>query len=292
MDLSIAEKVSLIEKDNSTLSIRQQCGLIGLHRSGFYYERKPEVSWEDKIVMNYIDKTYTDIPFYGVPRMTLEVNDRLLRDMKQGGIEQFCLPVNHKRIYRLMRILDIQALRPRPNLSMPNKDHMIYPYLLKNVPVIHPNHVWSIDITYIKLKGDWMYLVAIIDWYSRFVLAWELSDTMSVGFCIAALEKALKHGLPQIHNSDQGSQMTAKEYLAILQSHPTIRISMDHKGRCFDNIFIERFWRSLKYEEVYLKDYQSPREARQSIGDYMEFYNYKRFHQSLKYQTPANVYFS
>ena len=137
-----------------------------------------------------------------------------------------------------------------------------------------------------------MYLVAIIDWYSRFVLSWELSDSMTVDFCISALEKALTYGMPEIHNSDQGSQMTAGKYLAILKRYPTIRISMDHKGRCFDNIFIEGFWRSLKYEEVYLKDYQSPREAKNSIGAYMEFYNYKRFHQSLDYLTPAKVYFN
>lgn len=292
MDLSVVEKVDLIDRDHTNLSIRRQCELIDLHRSGFYYKRKPEVSWEDKIIMDYLDKTYTDIPFYGVPRMTREVNDRLKIAMKDSIIEAFPLPINHKRIYRLMQILDIQALRPKPKLSIPDKNHLIYPYLLKDVSITHPNHVWSLDITYIKLKGDWMYLVAIIDWYSRFVLAWELSDTMTVDFCISALEKALTYGLPEIHNSDQGSQMTAKEYLAILQQHPTIRISMDHKGRCFDNIFIERFWRSLKYEEVYLKDYQSPREARESITAYMEFYNYKRFHQALKYQTPASVYFN
>jgi putative transposase len=292
LDLSIIEKVGLIDRDHTALSIRRQCELIDLHRSGFYYERKPLVSWEDKIVMDYLDKTYTDIPFYGVPRMTREINDRLKVAMKSSIIEEFTLPVNHKRIYRLMQILDIQALRPKPKLSIPNKDHFIYPYLLKDVPITHPNHVWSLDITYIKLKGDWMCLVAIIDWYSRFILSWELSDTMTVDFCVSALQKALTYGLPEIHNSDQGSQMTAKEYLSILQEHPTIRISMDHKGRCFDNIFIERFWRSLKYEEVYLKDYQSPREARLSIGAYMEFYNYKRFHHSLDYQTPAKVYFN
>lgn len=275
-----------------TLSIRRQCDLLGLYRSGLYYPRKPAVSPEDKIVMDYIDHVYTDIPFYGVPRMTREVNDRLKIAMKNGKIDLFVLPVNHKRVYRLMQMLDIQALRPKPKLSIPNKDHFIYPYLLKDVSITHPNHVWSLDITYIKLKGDWLYLVAIIDWYSRFVLSWELADTMTVDFCIAALEKALTYGLPEIHNSDQGSQMTAKEYLAILQRHPTIRISMDHKGRCFDNIFIERFWRSLKYEEVYLKEYQSPREARISIGDYMTFYNYKRLHQSLDYKTPASVYFN
>ncbi|MGH2643720.1 MAG: IS3 family transposase [Chitinophagaceae bacterium] len=292
MDYSIIEKVGAIERNREDISILRQCELLGLNRSAFYYERETEVSWEDKIVMDYIDKTYTDLPFYGVPKMTREVNDRLLRDMNLNIIEGFSLPINHKRIYRLMQILDIHALRPKPKLSIPNKDHFIYPYLLKDVEITHPNHVWSLDITYIKLRGDWMYLVAIIDWYSRFVLSWELSDTMTVDFCMSALQKALQYGLPDIHNSDQGSQMTAEKYVAILKGYPSIKISMDHKGRCFDNIFIERFWRSLKYEEVYLKDYQSPREARISIGDYMTFYNYKRFHQSLAYQTPAKVYFN
>lgn len=241
--------------------------------------------------MDYIDHVYTDIPFYGVPKMTREVNIRLKQAMLQEEIDIFSLPVNHKRIYRLMRILDIQALCPKPNLSIPNKDHFIYPYLLRDVVIRHPNHVWSLDITYIRLRGDWMYLVAIIDWYSRFILAWELSDTMTVDFCVRALEKALTYGTPDIHNSDQGSQMTAGEYLAVLQRYPNIRISMDHKGRCFDNIFIERFWRSLKYEEVYLKDYSSPREARESIDRYMHFYNNIRFHQSNNYKTPAAVYF-
>ena len=242
--------------------------------------------------MDYIDKVYTDIPFYGVPRMTREVNERILIDLKKGKQLDIILPINHKRIYRLMQIIGIQALFPKPNLSTPNKDHQIYPYLLKGIPITHPNHVWSVDITYIKLRGEFMYLFAVIDWYSRFILAWELSDTMTVDFCISALEKALTtYGVPDIHNSDQGSQMTAKEYLGILQQHETIRISMDHKGRCFDNIFIERFWRSLKYEEVYLKDYASPREARLSIGEYMKFYNDKRFHQSLNYETPSNIYF-
>jgi putative transposase len=241
--------------------------------------------------MDYIDRAYTDYPFYGVPKMTREVNIRLKKAMFLEEIEPFVLPVNHKRIYRLERLLDIQALRPKPNLSIPNKDHFIYPYLLKDVAITHPNHVWSLDITYIRLKGDWMYLVAIIDWYSRFILSWELSDTMTVDFCVRALEKALTFGTPDIHNSDQGSQMTAGEYLAVLQRFPGIRISMDHKGRCFDNIFIERFWRSLKYEEVYLKDYSSPREARESIDLYMHFYNNIRFHQSLDYRIPAAVYF-
>lgn len=265
--------------------------MVGLNRSVFYYPRKPEVSLEDKLIMDYIDNVYTDIPFYGVPRMTREVNARILAELKTGKRLDVVLPINHKRIYRLMQIIGIQALFPKPNLSKANKDHLIYPYLLKDVPITHPNHVWSVDITYIKLRGEFMYLFAVIDWYSRFILSWELSDTMTVDFCMSALKKALTFGLPDIHNSDQGSQMTAEGYIAILKNNPSIRISMDAKGRCFDNIFIERFWRSLKYEEVYLKDYTSPGEARQSIGEYMEFYNYKRFHQSLNYETPSNIYF-
>ena len=246
---------------------------------------------EDKIIMEYIDRVYTEIPFYGVPRMTREVNERLENELKEGRETGVILPINHKRIYRLMQIIGIQALRPKRNLSMPDKNHRIYPYLLKDLRITHPNHVWSIDITYIKIKGDWMYLTAIIDWYSRFVLSWELSDTMETAFCIEALQKALTIGTPDIHNSDQGAQMTAEAYLSILESNPNIRISMDAKGRCFDNIFIERFWRSLKYEDVYIKEYQSPRDARNSITAYIEFYNYRRFHQSLNYKKPAEIYF-
>jgi len=288
--LPVSEKVLRIEKD-AEISIKRQCELIGLNRSCFYYERKPIVSMEDKIIMEYIDRVYTEIPFYGVPRMTREVNERLENELKEGRETGVILPINHKRIYRLMQIIGIQALRPKRNLSMPDKNHRIYPYLLKDLRITHPNHVWSIDITYIKIKGDWMYLTAIIDWYSRFVLSWELSDTMETAFCIEALQKALTIGTPDIHNSDQGAQMTAEAYLSILESNPNIRISMDAKGRCFDNIFIERFWRSLKYEDVYIKEYQSPRDARNSITAYIEFYNYRRFHQSLNYKKPAEIYF-
>lgn len=289
--MEVSEKVLRIERENQEISIKRQCELIGLNRSCFYYERKPIVSPEDKIIMDYIDRVYTKIPFYGVPRMTREVNGRIKEELEAGKQAAVMLPINHKRIYRLMQIIGIQAVRPKKNLSIPDKSHKIYPYLLKDLLITHPNHVWSIDVTYIKIKGDWIYLVAIIDWYSRFVLSWELSDTLQTGFCIRALQKALTFGIPEIHNSDQGSQMTAEAYLSILESYSGIRISMDSRGRAFDNIFIERFWRSLKYEEVYLKEYQSPREAKESIGAYMNFYDYKRFHQSLNYKTPAEIYF-
>lgn len=228
--------------------------------------------------MNRIDRIYTKRPYFGVPRIT--------RDLKKEN-----LVVNHKRVYRLMKIMGIEAVRPKRNLSTPNISHEIYPYLLDNLVISYPNQVWGVDITYVRLKGDWLYLFVVLDWFSRYILAWELSDVLSTGFCCETLKQALTIAVPDIHNSDQGSQLTAKEYLEILKSHPEIRISMDHKGRCFDNIFTERLWRTIKYEEVYLKDYQTPREARQSLTEYLKFYNEERFHQSLNYKTPAEIYF-
>lgn len=190
-----------------------------------------------------------------------------------------------------MRIMGIEAVRPKKNLSIPNITHEIYPYLLSGLTASYPNQIWGVDITYVRLKGDWMYLFAVLDWFSRYILAWELSDTLSAGFCCETLKRALTIAVPSIHNSDQGSQLTGEEYLTILKAHPDIKISMDHKGRCFDNIFTERLWRTIKYEEIYLKDYQTPREARESLTEYLKFYNEERFHQALKYKTPAQIYF-
>ena len=229
-------------------------------------------------MIDAIDMIYTKCPFYGVRRITEQLR-------KDGTV------INHKRVHRLMRILGIEAIYPKPKLSKNNISHPIYPYLLKNKNITSPNQVWGIDITYVRLKKDWIYLVAILDWHSRYVISWELSETMSVGFCCDALEKALTIGMPEIHNSDQGAQFTSEEYLAILKKHPNIQISMDHKGRCFDNIFTERLWRTIKYEEVYVKSYDSPKEARQSIREYLLFYNNERLHQSLRYLTPSEVYF-
>jgi putative transposase len=232
--------------------------------------------------MNLIDTIYTRRPYYGYPRITKELN-------KRHGEK-----VNHKRIARLMRLMGIQAIYPKPDTSKPgnSKNHTIYPYLLKGVSVARPNHAWGVDITYIRLVNDWLYLVVIMDWYSRYIVSWELSDQMSVDFCICSLEKALHISQPDIHNSDQGSQFTSKDYLSVLQRYPNIRISMDGRGRAFDNIFVERLWRTIKYEEVYIKDYQSPREARQSLCEYITFYNNERFHSSLNDMTPAEVYFN
>lgn len=238
----------------------------------------PIVGEENSLLMKKIDEINTKCPMYGVRKITKQLH-------REGE------HVNHKRVQRLMQIMGIQAIYPRPNLSKPEPNHLIYPYLLTGIHIERPNQVWGVDITYIRMHKEWMYLVVVIDWYSRYVLSWELSDSMSIGFCIAALTNALVCGIPEIHNSDQGSQFTAEEYLSLLKAYPAIRISMDHRGRCFDNIFTERFWRSLKCEEVYLKDYQSPREAREGIGAYINFYNNERLHQSLNYQTPKEVHF-
>ena len=236
------------------------------------------ISDEDISTMNKIDEIFTKRPYYGVPRITKELNKDIFM-------------ANHKRVYRLMGIMGIEAMFPKPNLSKPNIAHDIYPYLLTDLEVSHPNHVWGVDITYIRLRGDWLYLFVVLDWFSRYILAWELSDSLSSGFCCETLRRALTIAVPDIHNSDQGSQLTAEEYIGILKGHSDIKISMDHKGRCFDNIFTERLWRTVKYEEVYLKDYQSPREARQSLTEYLKFYNEERFHSSLNYKTPAEIYF-
>lgn len=229
--------------------------------------------------MDEIDKIYTECPFYGRPKIT--------KQLKING-----LTANHKRVYRLMKLMGIEAIFPRRNLSKPGKNNEMFPYLLKDIIVQFPNHVWGTDITYVRMKKEWLYLTAIMDWYSRYIISWELSDSLNDWFCTEALKRALGVAIPKIHNSDQGSQFTGDEYLGILKQHPEISISMDHKGRAFDNIFNERLWRTIKYEEVYLKSYESPNEANQSISDYIKFYNEKRIHQSLNYKTPAEIYFS
>ena len=228
--------------------------------------------------MHAIDAIYTRLPYYGSPRITHALH-------RQGR------SVNHKRVERLMRAMGIQALFPRPQTSQPHPAHQRYPYLLRGLTITRPNQVWGTDITYVRAHGQWFYLVAILDWYSRYVLAWRLSRSLSVGFCVEAIEAALATGIPEIHNSDQGSQFTSAEYLAVLQRHPDIRISMDGRGRCFDNIFTERLWRTVKYEEVYLHDYRSYAEAECSLRTYFHTYNHERLHSALNYQTPAEVYF-
>ena len=228
--------------------------------------------------MDLIDQQYLKTPFYGSRRMTALLN-------KSG------YHVNRKRVQRLMRIMGIEAIYPKPKTTHSKKEHFKYPYLLKGLEITFPNHVWSSDITYVRLERGFIYLTAIIDWYSRYVLSWSLSNTLESRFCVETLEEALEIGTPSIFNTDQGAQYTAQSFLNPLKAKE-IKISMDSKGRAIDNVFIERLWRSLKYEEVYLRSYRSISEAETAIEDYFRFYNQERLHQSLGYKTPENVYFN
>jgi putative transposase len=277
MNYSNKELRELVEVTNKEISITRQCSLINLPRSSFYYQPR-EIPLEQIEIMHKIDRIYTGHPFYGSPRITAELR-------RLGTI------VNHKRVERLMRIMGISAIIPKRNTSKRNKDHLIYPYLLRGVEITRINHVWSTDITYIPISSSFVYLVAVIDWFSRYVLSWSISNTLDLFFCLEALDKALREGKPEIFNTDQGSQFTSVKFTERLLEQE-IKISMDSRGRAFDNIFIERLWRSLKYEDIYLKDYHSVREVILGIEEYFNFYNYKRPHQALNYKTPAEVYFS
>jgi putative transposase len=249
---------------------------VGISRSGYYYKGRGE-SLLNQHLMNLIDEQYTKTPFYGVDKMT--------EWLKREGY-----PVNRKRTRRLMRKMGLEAVYPGPRLSVSNKEHRKYPYLLRNLTINRADQVWCTDITYIRMKQGFIYLTAIMDWYSRYVLAWELSNTMDRGFCIEALERALSISGPEIFNMDQGSQFTSIDFTGILEGNG-IRISMDGRGRVFDNIFIERLWRTVKYEEVYTHSYESIAEAKNSLIRYFHFYNTERLHQSLGYRTPHEIYF-
>jgi putative transposase len=246
-----------------------------VNRSGLYYQPCGE-SAENLKLMRLIDEEYTRRPFYGSRRMMQWLHE-------QGH------QVGRHRVRRLMELMGLEAVYPKPRLSQPGEDHKIYPYLLDGVAITRVNQVWSTDITYIRMAGGFVYLVAVMDWYSRYVLSWALSLTLELEFCVEALQAALRRGHPEIFNSDQGSQFTSEKFTGELEKRG-ITVSMDGRGRCLDNIFIERLWRSLKYEEVYLRDYQLVPEARQGIGNWFRFYNHQRPHQSLDYQTPARIY--
>lgn len=269
----------MIEKNNSDISIARQAELLDISRSTVYYE--PTVNPEDIRTMNAIDEIYTKCPFYG--------SRKIMRDLKSDYQIHAC----RERVQRLMRIMGLEAIYPRkkPNTSKGDIQHKKFPYLLKELEIIRPDQVWGTDITYIKLKNGFIYLTAIIDWYSRYILAWRLSPTLENEFCVRALEEALKINTPDIHNSDQGVHYTAQNYVAVLEGKE-IQISMDGRGRCMDNIFTERFWRTVKYENVFLNDYADIDEAHQGLSEYFPFYNEKRKHQSLDYLTPAQIYFS
>jgi len=265
-----------VDTTHAELSIRRQCELLGLARSTLYYEAV-DVSPEDIALMKAVDQIYTKWPFYGSRRIVLE--------LQQGSYE-----VNRKRVQRLMRIMGLKALVPGPHTSRPHPEHRIYPYLLRGVSVTRPDQVWAADITYIPLESGWAYLVAVIDWFSRAVLAWDLSNTMTVDFCVHALTDALRHhGAPQIFNTDQGAQFTSPDFTILLEQEG-VAISMDGKGRATDNIFVERLWRSLKYEDVYLHGYATLAEARAGIDRWIRFYNHRRPHQALNSRSPMDVY--
>ena len=273
--MSVETKRQLIEEDHPQLSVRRQCVLVGLPRSSLYYHPQGE-SPEHVQLMRLLDEQYTATPFYGVRRMSAWLRS-------QGHA------INHKRVARLMQQMGIAAIYAKPKLSQASAGHTIYPYLLRGVQIARVNHVWSSDITSIRLHQGFVSLVAVMDWFSRYVLSWALSVTLDGQFCREALLQALRHGArPEIFNTDQGVQFTSSDFTELLK-HEGIQISMDGRGRALDNVFVERRWRSVKYEEVYLKDYTSVREARQGLGEYFMFYNHKRLHQALGYQTPATI---
>ena len=264
-----------MEPDHPELSLRRQCALLGLARSSAYYRPATE-SEENLRLMRLIDAQYTRTPFYGSRRITAWLRS-------QG------YPVNRKRVQRLMRQMGIEGVGPKPGTSQRAPEHPVYPYLLAEYPITAPNQVWSTDITYCPLRQGFMYLVAIIDWHSRFVLSWRLSNTLDTGFCLDALDQALAQGKPEVFNTDQGCQFTSQSFTGRLQE-ANIRISMDGRGRALDNVFVERLWRSIKYECLYLHDYDSVAHLHQGLTEYFHFYNYQRLHQALDYQTPHSVH--
>jgi putative transposase len=262
----------MVTKDHSSISIRRQCRLLGVCRGVLYYKPR-EVSETNAALMRRIDELYTKYPFLGYRKLAV------------------MLQANAKRVLRLMRCMSLQAIYGKPNTSRPHPEHHIYPYLLKRLPIIRPNQVWASDITYIRLVRGWCYLVAILDWYSRYVVAWRLSANMESGFCVEALKEALLRGTPDIHNTDQGTQFTAQVFVDVLNQNG-VKISMDGRGSYQDNIFTERLWRSVKYEEVYTKEYVSIEQAGAALAEYFRFYNHERPHQALDYRTPEQVHFA
>jgi putative transposase len=263
----------MIERQ-SPVSLRRQCVLLGLSRAALYY-RPVEVSAYQLELMALIDRQYLHAPFYGARRIAAWLGT-------QGHT------VNRKRVKRLMQLMGLAAIYQRPRTSRPAPEHRIYPYLLRGLVIERINQVWAADICYIPMARGFLYLVAVMDWVSRYVLAWRLSNLLDTSFCIAALEEALSKGRPEIFNTDQGSQFTGEDFTSVLRAHE-VAISMDGRGRFSDNIFVERLWRSLKYEEVYLRAYESVAEARQGIASYFQFYNNERLHQALGYRTPRQV---
>ncbi len=265
----------MVDRRHPSLPMVRQCRLLDISRSGLYYQPKG-ISEEDLALMKLIDRQYLTTPFYGARKIAAWLKSQSWR-------------VNRKRVRRLMHVMGLKAIYRRPRTSKPAPGHKIYPYLLGGMKITRPNQVWAADITYIPMARGFLYLVAIIDMYSRYVLSWQLSNTLDAGFCVEALEEALRKGRPEIFNTDQGAQFTGEGFTGLLHQHG-VRISMDGKGSYRDNLFIERLWRTVKYEEVYLKAYQDGRAARISLGNYFRFYNTERPHQTHAYRTPAEVF--
>lgn len=266
----------MIETDNKNISIERQCELLCLSRASYYYQAAETDVSKDEELIQEMKRIHELFPYMGSRR----IREQLIKHNYK---------ISRKKVASLMTVLKISAIYPKPNLSMPNKMHKKYPYLLKGLEIIRPNQVWCTDITYIKIGTGFMYLTAIIDVYSRFIVAWEISNSLSKDFCINVVKKALKIGKPEILNTDQGVQYTSNDFIELLETN-NIKISMDSKGRALDNVWIERFWRNVKYEEIYLKEYQSTIELYQGIRNYIEFYNNGRGHQSLDYKEPIMVY--
>jgi putative transposase len=275
LSCSLTDRKKQIEAGHPEIPVGRQCELLGISRSACYYQPCGEGEYNE-LLMRLIDEEYTRPPFYGSRRLTAWLK-------RQGH------KVNLKRIRRLMKIMGIEAIYQKPNLSKASKMHKKYPYLLRNMTINRRNQVWSSDITYIRMKQGFVYLAAVMDWYSRYVLSHEISTSLDTGFCITALEKALGKAAPEIFNTDQGSRFTSLDFTERLKSSG-VKISMDSRGRALDNVFTERLWRSVKYEEVYINSYETVREATENIRNYFEFYNSERLHQSLNYQTPKEIY--
>jgi len=275
--MTLNQKRLAIEAGHDQISIVRQCELLGLARSSLYYAACRDTHYNEHL-MRLLDEQYMKTPCYGVAKMTAWLR-------REGH------SVNPKRIRRLLRLMGLEAIYPGPKLKLshPNKAHKLFPYLLRGVSIDQVNQVWSTDITYIRMYQGWVYLTAVMDWYSRYVLSWEISVTLEPAFCIEALERALAQATPSIFNSDQGSQFTSPDFTDVLLNRG-IQVSMDGRGRYLDNIFVERLWRTVKVEEVYLRDYDTVAEAVYYLGRYFEFYNHERLHESLGYQTPAEVY--
>jgi putative transposase len=261
--------------NHKQLTVTRQCELLGLPRSTWYYGGEDE-SAEDLELMRLLDGQYLETPFYGSRRMTLWLCSR--------GFE-----VNRKRVQRLMRLMGLEAIYPHRQTSMPDKQHKIYPYLLRNVLIERVDQVWSADITYVPMRRGFMYLIAVLDWHSRYVISWQLSNTLDGDFCVSALQEALNLNRPEVFNTDQGAQFTARAFVEVLEG-AEIAISMDGRGRCLDNVFIERLWRTLKYEDIYLRGYETVRELELGLERYFDFYRYRRPHMALNNLTPWDVY--